>query len=169
MIYLVIAYRWGDLNGHQYIVHAGLDREAALEAAETEAGDRGGKYGCAVYECTGGDHKIIHYASAYHGESGPTHNYTTDALITIGLAARDWIEDGKAWLPNPEKPGTIKYVEVPEAPPQWLIDRVKKETNMAKFMPDLRSGKIEPKEVHMDFSDGTHNPPKAQDEPKDQA
>ena len=50
MIYVVIAYRWNSNESHSYLVTASLNRQDAIDAAEFEANERGGKYSCRVYE-----------------------------------------------------------------------------------------------------------------------
>ncbi len=152
MIYLVIAYRWGWLNGHQYIVHASTDREAALEAAEAEADDRAGKYAMVVTERDGEAESRIHYIPSSYGEANPSHNHRIDMFQSLGSALHDWVEEGFAMLPNPDRPGTLSYVKVEDKPPQWLIEAVKKKIEMEKFMADLRNGKVIPEIIGIDMA-----------------
>lgn len=49
--YVVIAYRWNNDENHSYLVGAVPDKKTAIDIAEKEADDRGGKYGVRVYEC----------------------------------------------------------------------------------------------------------------------
>jgi hypothetical protein len=64
-IYVVTAYRWGDLNEHSYVVTATLKKHRAIALAEEEQSRRGGKYECRVLEIENGmdcwetDPKII--------------------------------------------------------------------------------------------------------------
>jgi hypothetical protein len=67
--YTVNAYRWGDRELHSYSVGVYTNKQAALQAAESEAEWRGGKYECEVLEwipdsknedgSSGMPHKII--------------------------------------------------------------------------------------------------------------
>lgn len=50
LIYVIIAYRWNSQEGHSYLVTAKLNKQDAIDAAEFEADERGGKYSCRVYE-----------------------------------------------------------------------------------------------------------------------
>ena len=49
-VYTVRACRWGDSELHSYIVGVYPEKQAALDAAETEKNWRGGKYECEVLE-----------------------------------------------------------------------------------------------------------------------
>ena len=49
-IYAVTAYRWGDLDGHSYLVGVYGKKQAALDAARLEQEYRGGKYECEVIQ-----------------------------------------------------------------------------------------------------------------------
>ena len=52
IVYTVHAYRWGDRERHSYSVGVYSKKHAALKAAQTESGYRGGKYECEVLEWT---------------------------------------------------------------------------------------------------------------------
>lgn len=58
-MYYATAYRWGKENGHHYFVFASPDKHAAIDAAEQECVDRGGKYGVVVREQ--GEEVIVAY------------------------------------------------------------------------------------------------------------
>lgn len=48
-IYIIMAYRWSDINDHNYIVGVYKTLESAISNAHHEARERGGKYGCIIY------------------------------------------------------------------------------------------------------------------------
>lgn len=48
--YLVLGRRWGDPDGHTYVVGLYSEKQAALDARILEIDHRGGKYDCDVIE-----------------------------------------------------------------------------------------------------------------------
>jgi hypothetical protein len=50
IIHVVVAYRWGDVNNHSYVVGVYSNKEKALNAAGIEYSNRGGKYECHITE-----------------------------------------------------------------------------------------------------------------------
>lgn len=85
----VIAYRYGDLNGHSYLVGSYPDFESARHAADVECEYRGGKYGVSV--CTGqgagtieGVIERVYHAPSLAGESGPSINLRLTYAEMIG-------------------------------------------------------------------------------------
>ena len=48
LVYIVTAYRFGDREGHSYVVGAFDNEETALKQAKLEREWRGGKYQCEV-------------------------------------------------------------------------------------------------------------------------
>ena len=50
ILYVVHAYRWGDREKHSYHVGVFDKEERAIEAAEYEQLERGGKYECEIYK-----------------------------------------------------------------------------------------------------------------------
>ena len=48
--YVIIAYRWGDINNHSYLVAVCDSQFIAQRYADNETASRGGKYGCRVYK-----------------------------------------------------------------------------------------------------------------------
>jgi hypothetical protein len=48
-VYVVQAYRFGDLNNHSYIAGVYTTKEMAMDRAKFEEDFRGGKYACRVY------------------------------------------------------------------------------------------------------------------------
>lgn len=48
--YVVIAYRWGDINQHSYLVAVCDSEFIAKRYADNEAASRAGKYGVWVYK-----------------------------------------------------------------------------------------------------------------------
>ena len=49
-LYVVTMYRWGDRDGHSYVLGVYTKKNAAINAAESEAEYRGGKYAPEVLE-----------------------------------------------------------------------------------------------------------------------
>lgn len=49
MVYVPTMHRWGDLDGHQYVMGIYTDLNKAVKACEEERERRGGKYEWAVY------------------------------------------------------------------------------------------------------------------------
>lgn len=137
--FLAMAYRWGYLNNHHYIIYCGTDEQKAVALAQAECADRGGKYGCIVwgYKDAGPEQevrKVAYFRSMAESESkGPMHNYRIDMFQTLGHAFYDYAK-GTAYLPedSPDlkdkdgKPMTISKPYKVE-PPQWVIERVLRE------------------------------------------
>lgn len=48
-VYVIIAYRWGNTEGHSYLVGSCMDLPTAKKIANDENEWRGGKYECIVY------------------------------------------------------------------------------------------------------------------------
>lgn len=48
--FVIIAYRWGDINNHSYLVAVCDSQFIAQRYADNETASRGGKYGCRVYK-----------------------------------------------------------------------------------------------------------------------
>lgn len=142
-MYLVTAYRWGYLNGHQYYVYCGLDKDKAVELADKEADDRGGKYGCAVWEfnAEGEDYVLVHHAPSTYREVRPIHNDRLDMFERLGHVLYNFSR-GNVSLPDPNSPvkGAMKPVKVD--PPQWVIDEVKRAEEFAEGMAKARAAAI---------------------------
>lgn len=74
--YVITAYRWGQRNGHSYVVGATDDLETAKTLAENHVQYRGGKYGCEVCECKfpdieeGNAKQIAYFETPYFGAAG---------------------------------------------------------------------------------------------------
>jgi hypothetical protein len=137
--YLVIAYRWGWTNGHQYIIYCGPDETKAIAMADSETGDRGGKYGGAVYKFNedGTDYERIYYTPSSYGEEKPYHNYRIDMFEKLGHRMHEYAE-GKVFLPDPDKEGFLKLFK--KRPPQWLKDLVKREEEFSKSIAKIMGG-----------------------------
>ena len=119
-LYLATAYRWGNLNGDQYHVYGGADREKALELAEIEAQDRGGKYGVEVREFSedGIDSKAIGYFLSSMDDDtsdGPIYNHRIDFHERLGSFVSQYAS-GKVLLPDPHDEHVMKYTEVTPDP-----------------------------------------------------
>jgi hypothetical protein len=88
----VIAYRWGWINGHQYIVRVTNDLQAAMDAADAEAMHRGGTYGVTVWDSDGA--QVYHSPSSYR-EAAAHVNYRKEMFEAVGLHVVVGLEDGK--------------------------------------------------------------------------
>jgi len=49
-VFVVIAYRWGNVENHSYLVAVCDSQFIAQRYADNETASRGGKYGCKVYK-----------------------------------------------------------------------------------------------------------------------
>ena len=70
--YVVTAYRWGQRNGHSYVVSSTSDKDEARRIAIAHVDYRGGKYGCEVCEVTNAETEVKHEGNAeqvYFAES----------------------------------------------------------------------------------------------------
>jgi hypothetical protein len=133
--YLVTAYRWGCTNEHAYHVYAGLDRTKAIAMAHSENEGRGGKYGVVIWEFDGDgvDYKAIGYfGSSMEDETikGPHHNHRIDYFERIGQFL-DSASRGQALMPDPKRPNTVKYQDVPPLP-DYLQNEVVRQREFLK-------------------------------------
>lgn len=131
--FVAVAYRYGDLNAHQYFVYAGADKDEALRLAEEEPNDRGGKYGCAVYQFDGKrddvgwpEYEMVAYFPSRAQEKEPLKNYRITAAQNIGYAAMNAADGDGCWMPDPENPGFLKHRKEAEVP-DWLRYQVEYE------------------------------------------
>lgn len=92
-----IAYRWGWLNEHSYIVRLTTDRQAACDAADAETEHRGGKYGVTVW---GADGNAVYHASSSYGEKEAHVNERIHLFERVGLYVVVGLEDGKPLTPE---------------------------------------------------------------------
>lgn len=129
-VYVATAYRWGWYNNHHYVVTAGVDRDAVLEAAEEECSGRGGKYGVEVVEHPS-DETIAYYPSSYN-EKRAKMNWRIAAAENIGIAVLAACEDGHAHLPCKDDPGRLEVADV--TLPDWLVKQVQHHAEMAKIL-----------------------------------
>ena len=88
----VIAYRWGWLNNHNYIVRITTDLQSAKDAADAEAMHRGGKYGVTVWD---GEGNAIYHAPSSYGEKAAQTNWRIELFEAVGLHVVVALEDGK--------------------------------------------------------------------------
>jgi hypothetical protein len=147
----VTAYRWGCTNEHAYHVYAGLDRTKAFAMASAENSGRGGKYGVVVWEfdADGTDYKAVGYfGSSMEGEEAkaPHHNHRIDYFERIGQFL-DSASRGQCLLPDPKRPNTVKYTDVP-ALPDYLQAEVVRQRALMQFWEDTdakRGEKVESK------------------------
>jgi len=127
-VYLVIAYRWGTLNNHNYIVTATTDRAEAIAAAKDECDGRGGKYGVEVVEYPGED-RIAYFSSS--GErrdaTGPSHSDDLSAAHYIGEQILSAFQNGLRWGPRGQEASTPagnagELTQVPAEMPSWIAE-----------------------------------------------
>ena len=90
--YTVIAYRWGWKNSHHYFVGCVNGLDHAESVAIFEHSNRGGKYGCVVYNRNG---EIEFYKSSSYCESKPFWNYRIELNQYIGFKVTDLIENNE--------------------------------------------------------------------------
>lgn len=87
----VIAYRWGWINAHQYVVSVTTDLRAARDSADAEAAHRGGKYGVTVWDNNGA---AVYHAPSIYGEARAHVNYRMEMMESVGCAVVAALEDG---------------------------------------------------------------------------
>lgn len=141
MTYLVIAFRWGWTNAHQYVVYAGPDESKALALAQAECDDRAGKYGVAVYKANadGTEFKRVAYFNSVYQEESPHHNWRLDMLKTLGHRMEHFVS-GKVLLSNNDGSNTLSFQDVGE-PPQWVVDLMAKEKERCGLLVKLSQNK----------------------------
>jgi len=133
--YIATAYRWGELNGHRYLVAAGTDRDLVIQAASAEVRERSGKYGVEVVSLTlTGEQKRVAYLPSMCDEPAPRHNHRVDLAERIGHIVRDAVDDGTTWEPDPEANRTGVQRQVPVEVPDWLRAAVERERKRAEVM-----------------------------------
>lgn len=138
MTWIATAYRWGWTNNHQYIVYAGEDYDRALELAEEENSDRGGKYGVALHSYTEDYSRLFAYFPSSYGEKMPEHNYRLDYLSTLGHMMEEYI-NGKVTVtvPHDEFPnGVLGFEEI--EPDHRLVERAASKKKMYDEMQRLQ-------------------------------
>ena len=115
-VYVVVAYRWGTLNNHNYIVTATTDRAEAIAAAEEECDGRGGKYGVEVVAYPA-EERIAYFRSS--GEAAdataPEDSRDLHAAHYIGEAILSAFKSGERFAPSGEK------IDTPGGPVDTLI------------------------------------------------
>lgn len=134
MQYTVMAYRWGWTNSSHYLVGATQDVDRAIEMAEAECDDRGGKYGVAVYQWKKEDeYERVFYASSTYREEEPEHNHRIDMFSNVGHHAHDAATTGHVLMSeltdNGEKSGFLEHVKVEF--PSWLEQVVRDAENQS--------------------------------------
>lgn len=135
--YLVVAYRWGNLNLGHHFVYLGTDEAQAIARARAENENRGGNYGCVVYEFRDGhEQRVVAYFPSSWGEKHPLHNTRIDMLISLGLKFEDFAK-GTVWLPSgdPDLPGLLEATTV--EPPEWVKKEYGRVKDFYDFVADL--------------------------------
>jgi hypothetical protein len=121
MLYLVTAYRYGNIEGAQYHVWAGTDPAEAERQAEQESWGRGQKYGCQVTRAVdmGATMRFepVYYATTL-GEDAPGPDYQFHLGLRIHAAVAGGAVEVPPWLADAvkriEKYGT-DFIAEPEA------------------------------------------------------
>lgn len=127
MTYLVMAFRFGWINNHWYLVYGGPDRTRACALAADEARLRGGKYSCAVYEFSdlGTEYQLITYEGSTLDEKEPEHNERIEYHRRLGQFADEYAS-GLALLPDPANPNMLIYTTI-TAPDEVVVEEVKRQ------------------------------------------
>ncbi len=92
-----IAYRWGWLNEHSYIVCVTPDLQAAKDAADAEVDHRGGKYGVTVWDASGA---AVYHSPSIYGEEAAFVNERVEMFERVGLHVVVALENGKPLAPE---------------------------------------------------------------------
>jgi hypothetical protein len=140
--YLVVAYRWGWTNNHQYIVYCGPDETKAIALADNEPEYRGGKYGACVYRFNedGTDYEQIYYANSMYDEEKPHHNYRIDMFEKLGHRLHDFA-NGQVFVPDPKREGFLMLQK--KRPPKWIKELVEHEEEFSQKMAEIMTAKKE--------------------------
>lgn len=83
-LYYAVAYNWGMVNRHGYVVQVGT-LEECNRAAEEERVDRAGKYGIAVYPAGVEDPEPVSYYCSRLGEAQLGNDARYEAARCIGF------------------------------------------------------------------------------------
>jgi uncharacterized protein YqgV (UPF0045/DUF77 family) len=123
-----MAYRWGQLNAHSYIVTSGTDLNTMILAAEEECQDRGGKYGVSVIRTNTDsnlniNHEQVKYFHSLYEEEAPFYEHSIDIDQRIGRMIIEAVKNGKTHLMPTDGSSVMRYesVDIPE----WLVNEVK--------------------------------------------
>lgn len=154
--FLSIAYRWGDTNGHHYVIYVGQDEQKAVALASAECADRAGKYGCLVqgWKDAGPEQeyrRVAYFKASRDNDNGPAHNYRIDMFQSLGHRFADFCR-GTVYLPeddptmkdrdgNPTRVLKPHKVEVPK----WATAELKRAEEICEAMSKFQQVKAEPK------------------------
>jgi hypothetical protein len=126
--YVVVAYRWGTLNNHNYIVTATADRAEAIAAGKEEQHGRGLKYGVEVVEYPA-EKTVAYFPSSTDAAdaTGPQHSDDLSAAHYLGEAILTAFKSGVRWAPSGRKidsPGgpVDTLTHVPAEFPPWIAE-----------------------------------------------
>lgn len=132
--YVAMAYRWGWLNCHHYLVAVGTDLSCVTQRAQAECDNRGGKYGVEVLGVPAEGsaspltpENVKTFRAAYfpslHGESAPFDNPRIRIFQRLGQQVFHAVEGGRVLLPSPdeETPGGSRILKPQEVSvPDWV-------------------------------------------------
>lgn len=140
--YVAMAYRWGDLNNHEwYVLGVSADLSSLKTLCDEYNQDRGGKYGCAIHKIDGTSRsdllEIAYYVPSLRGEEKPSLNARTEAARTIGLAVLEAMEFGTTHLPDEDTPKTNILKSTKVTLPKWLKNEARRKLEFwSRFYPD---------------------------------
>ncbi|NVB78810.1 MAG: hypothetical protein HOV81_10480 [Kofleriaceae bacterium] len=127
-VYVVVAYRWGKINEHQYVVTATADRAEAVAAAREECDGRGLKYGVEVVEYPG-EETVAYFPSSAEAKdaTGPEYSADVAAANHVGFDILVAFQRDERWVPSGKKidmpNGAVDTLKsVPAAFPEWLSE-----------------------------------------------
>lgn len=127
-VYVVVAYRWGAVNNHNYVVTATADRDVAIAAAKEEHDGRGIKYGVEVVEYPE-EERVAYFPSSAEPTDcmGPENSDHRDVAQYIGdeiLAAFQSGVRSAASGRQMDTPGgpVDTLTHVPAEFPSWLAE-----------------------------------------------
>ena len=134
MTFTVLAYRWGNLNDHHYLVAQTSDEARARQIGEEACDERAGKYGVVVYRWDEDGRCSQHaYYPSQAGEPGPTENEHLMMCQSLGSTVHEVVTQGVLWGPPVDRgalwPNVAQSVEVPP----WLVDMVRERLLSCKF------------------------------------
>jgi hypothetical protein len=137
-VFVVTAYRCGELNNHGYTVFAGTERQAAIDAAREECNGRGLKYGAEVVEYPS-EERVAYFPSFAEARyaTRPTVSARRFAAERIGDVILGAHETGTRMAPSGQKlcfeggASTDVLTAVPTELPPWIAELCEHELVLA--------------------------------------
>lgn len=124
MHFTLVAYRYGQLNAHQYTVAQTPELGRALEIAEQARDERAGKYGVAVYqwESEGSCQRVAYYPSQAK-EAEPADNVRLEQYLDLGHWLVDAVSRREIRIADPA--GAEPNIPVAVDIPSWIEEAVR--------------------------------------------